>query len=830
MCCIRKITGEDYEYGRWWDVLQWIQKSRRLSFKHRLSIGFTVMLLLLLVQGVFSGWLFRESRDLGELVKREELPLVLETMALRQQLHHVHGALQGWILTQDATFKSEYHFLWESIRGNATLTQDSRLKQQTAALQNLQDEVVLLAHTLESQPAARLMTQKIEPAVDEIQAVIQRLLFLERDRNAQQDNLLQLKQSKILLYTLSNFQHSFSEVYAELNAVLISGKGDGLDYLGNYWGENEAAWQGLERSNLMPEQQEQMERIRTLRGQFLLDAKEMVQLRGSEQWNLASWKVKSEVAPMLAMVIESVNQLVVQRTEHMNRGFTQQSEVMNKGSRMVWIFLAIAFLVMSITARAVAQGVRKPIQQVQRVFQDIHDKNYHTPIEIESEDEMGMLLESLKGMRQQLLDAEMEEQAHRSALQNQKFALDQAAIVSATDLDGTISYVNQQMLELTGYKEEELLGQNHRILRSDVHDVDFYENMWKTIVAGLVWRGEICNLTKTGGKVWLETVIVPFLGADLIPVHYMAIRYYITFIRESEQRIREEQERTVCANQELQESMEELQETQQQLVESEKMAALGGLVAGVAHEVNTPLGISVTAASYLKDQTNVIVQHYRDQKMKRSELERYMAQAEESSTIVLENLMRASALVKSFKQVAVDQSSEELRLFLVVEYLEDILRSLRPKLKQLPHQVMITGDPEIEMVGDPGVLAQVITNLVMNAVIHGLDDAVAGEIKMDVHEQDESVVIQFKDNGKGAPPSVVDNIFEPFFTTRRGAGGSGLGMHLVYNLLSQKMGGTIHCSSEIGKGMLFTLTLPKHPSNTPSMDTSDSSDLLEEQV
>ncbi|MBT3309897.1 MAG: PAS domain S-box protein [Gammaproteobacteria bacterium] len=801
-----------------------------MSFKHRLSIGFTVMLLLLLVQGVFSGWLFRESRDLGELVKREELPLVLETMALRQQLHQVHGALQGWILTQDATFKSEYHFLWESIRGNATLTQDSRLKQQTAALQNLQDEVVLLAHTLESQPAARLMTQKIEPAVDEIQAVIQRLLFLERDRNAQQDNLLQLKQSKILLYTLSNFQHSFSEVYAELNAVLISGKGDGLDYLGNYWGENEAAWQGLERSNLMPEQQEQMERIRTLRGQFLLDAKEMVQLRGSEQWNLASWKVKSEVAPMLAMVIESVNQLVVQRTEHMNRGFTQQSEVMNKGSRMVWIFLAIAFLVMSITARAVAQGVRKPIQQVQRVFQDIHDKNYHTPIEIESEDEMGMLLESLKGMRQQLLDAEMEEQAHRSALQNQKFALDQAAIVSATDLDGTISYVNQQMLELTGYKEEELLGQNHRILRSDVHDVDFYENMWKTIVAGLVWRGEICNLTKTGGKVWLETVIVPFLGEDLIPVHYMAIRYDITLIKESEQRIREEQERTVCANQELQESMEELQETQQQLVESEKMAALGGLVAGVAHEVNTPLGISVTAASYLKDQTNVIVQHYRDQKMKRSELERYMAQAEESSTIVLENLMRASALVKSFKQVAVDQSSEELRLFLVVEYLEDILRSLRPKLKQLPHQVMITGDPEIEMVGDPGVLAQVITNLVMNAVIHGLDDAVAGEIKMDVHEQDESVVIQFKDNGKGAPPSVVDNIFEPFFTTRRGAGGSGLGMHLVYNLLSQKMGGTIHCSSEIGKGMLFTLTLPKHPSNTPSMDTSDSSDLLEEQV
>lgn len=780
-----------------------------MTFRKKLSIGFGVMLFLLLMQGIFSGWLFRESRDLGESVKQRELPLMLEAITLREQLHQVQGALQGWILTQDAHFQQRYQSLWRGIEGNAALTEDAELTQQIRRLQQIQDEVLGLAHTLESQPATRLMEKKLKPVAEEIQQAVRRLLFLERRRSPVGDDLSQIKRSKFLVYTFSSFQHSFSLAYGELSAVLIGGEPGGLARFTRHWRENEGAWGILSRSELLEQQRQEMSRIRAVREQFFLDATEMIQLRGGERWNLAAWKMRNEVAPILEGASQQLNQLVQQRTEQMNLGFTHQSEVMNKGSRTVWIFLVIAIVVMSVTARAVAQGVRRPIQKVQQIFQDIHDKNYHTPIEVESDDELGMLLESLKGMRQQLLDAELEEQAHRSALQNQKFALDQAAIVSATDLNGRINYVNHKMLDLTGYQEKELLGETHRLLKSDVHDQPFYENMWKTIEAGLVWRGEVCNQTRSGDKVWLDTTIVPFLGEDLIPVQYMAIRYDITLIKESEQRIREEQERTMSANQELQESMERLQSAQEQLIESEKMAALGGLVAGVAHEVNTPLGISVTAASFLKDQTQEITQQYQTQRMKRSDLERYMGQAEESSGIVLENLMRASALVKSFKQVAVDQSSGESRPFLVVEYLQDILRSLRPKLKQLPHRVEISGDEEAEMVSDPGVLAQVITNLVMNSVIHGLDDAVAGEIELDVQLQQEGVEIRYSDNGRGAPPEVVENIFEPFFTTRRGSGGSGLGMHLVYNLVTQKMGGTIRCSSEPGRGMEFVLCFPK---------------------
>jgi PAS domain S-box-containing protein len=767
------------------------------------------MLLLLLAQGIFSGWLFRESRDLGESVKQKELPLVLEAMQLREGLLQIQGELHGWILTQEASYQSAYQRLWSELLQKKILSENSLLRQQVVRLQVLQDEVFELAHTLESLPASRLMKEVLQGQAEEIQDATRRILFLERRRSPGSQDPRQIQQSKFLLYTLSTFQRSFSEVLALLNSVLLTGESDALARFTHHWRENEGAWMILNRSALTQQQSQERSRIAAVREQFLLNATRVIRLRGSEKWNLAGWKMKHEVIPLQQQLVDSVTALIEQRTTLLNQGFTHQSQVMNDGARMVWLFLAVALLVMAVAARAVEQGIRRPIRKVQQVFQDIHDKNYHTPIEAQSDDEMGMLLRSLQGMRQQLLDAALEEQASKAALQNQKFALDQSAIVSATDLDGRINYVNHKMLELSGYPEEALLGQNHRMIKSGLHDDAFYHNMWQTIRAGLVWRGEVCNKIRDGRLVWMDTTIVPFLGEDLLPIQYMAIRYDITLIKESEQRIREEQARTIETNNELQRSMWELQETQQQLVESEKMASLGGLVAGVAHEVNTPLGIGVTAASFLKDQTEQIAARYRSQQMKRSDLERYMEQAQESSGIVLENLMRASELVKSFKQVAVDQSNEVSRSFQVVPYLEDVVRSLRPTLKKLPHQVEISGDEQIAMVSTPGSFAQVVTNLVMNAVVHGLDDAVAGHIRMAVSREGERVVIRFEDDGKGAPAEVVEQIFEPFFTTRRGSGGSGLGMHLVYNLVTQQMGGEISCHSVEGEGMSFILRFPQ---------------------
>ena len=166
------------------------------------------------------------------------------------------------------------------------------------------------------------------------------------------------------------------------------------------------------------------------------------------------------------------------------------------------------------------------------------------------------------------------------------------------------------------------------------------------------------------------------------------------------------------------------------MVESEKLAALGGLVAGMAHEINTPVGIAVTAASHLVDRTAELRAAWQAGSMKRSTLDHYIEGVKDAGRLILTNLERSNELVQSFKQVAVDQSSEDRRTFAVRDYLEDILRSLRPKLKRTPHLVEIDCDPDLTLTSYPGALAQVLTNLVLNSVVHGYADGVSGRIDL----------------------------------------------------------------------------------------------------
>ena len=261
-------------------------------------------------------------------------------------------------------------------------------------------------------------------------------------------------------------------------------------------------------------------------------------------------------------------------------------------------------------------------------------------------------------------------------------------------------------------------------------------------------------------------------------------------------------------NQELTNTLQQLQTTQAQLVEAEKMAALGNLVAGVAHEINTPVGISVTAASILTEDAAAFLHTYRDNKMKRAELETFLDTAIESSSMILANLRRASALIHSFKQVAVDQSSEVQRCFKVKEYLEEIVHSLVGEIKKTKHSVVITGDENITLDSYPGALSQIVTNLVMNSLIHAYDGADSGQIHLHFKQEYDQVVLQYADDGKGIHPDHLSKIFNPFFTTNRSGGGTGLGLHIVYNLVNQRLKGTIQCESRVGVGTQFTIKLP----------------------
>ncbi|MCW2244344.1 trifunctional serine/threonine-protein kinase/ATP-binding protein/sensor histidine kinase [Azospirillum canadense] len=253
-----------------------------------------------------------------------------------------------------------------------------------------------------------------------------------------------------------------------------------------------------------------------------------------------------------------------------------------------------------------------------------------------------------------------------------------------------------------------------------------------------------------------------------------------------------------------------LQETQQQLVQAEKMAALGQLVAGVAHEINTPLGVALTAASFLADETHRIAKGIEAGKLRRAEFDAYATTAVDSTTLLLSNLSRAADLVQGFKQVAADQTSDERRVFTLDDWIGDLVLSLRPMWQKPGHRLTVDCPEHIQLDNYPGALAQILTNLISNTLVHGFEAGHVGQLGISVTEPDpDSVEIVYTDDGRGIAPDNLPSIFDPFYTTRRAHGSTGLGLHIVYNLVAQRLGGTIKVTSEIGAGVRFTLRFPR---------------------
>lgn len=267
------------------------------------------------------------------------------------------------------------------------------------------------------------------------------------------------------------------------------------------------------------------------------------------------------------------------------------------------------------------------------------------------------------------------------------------------------------------------------------------------------------------------------------------------------------------ANGQLRLSLEILEKTRDQLVQSEKMAALGELVAGVAHEINTPVGVGVTAASFLDAKTSEVKKIYEAGELKRSELENYLQTVEEVSNSILINMERAAELVSSFKQVAVDQSSENRRQFNLREYINEILLSLRPRYKKTEHTIEVFCEADIELNSFPGAFSQILSNLIMNSLVHGFREMEKGTITVNISRQEKNILFVYRDNGRGMGPEEREKVFDPFYTTMRGKGGTGLGMSIVFNLITQTLKGGIECESSPGNGVVFTMTFPEHLEN-----------------
>jgi signal transduction histidine kinase len=282
-------------------------------------------------------------------------------------------------------------------------------------------------------------------------------------------------------------------------------------------------------------------------------------------------------------------------------------------------------------------------------------------------------------------------------------------------------------------------------------------------------------------------------------------------LREEIEQRRQTELDLLAQQRELQETIDTLNQAQDRLVQSEKMAALGGLVAGITHEVNTPVGIGVTATSFLAERLHQLAQAFHEKTLTPKMLEDFLSEASQSTDLLQSNLQRASELIASFKQIAVDQASEAIRTINLCEYLHEIIRSLQPHFKKTQHQIEVNCADNIILDCPAGAISQIFTNLLMNSLIHGFENMTQGQIRITVIDDADNIEIRYSDNGKGLTASQLEKLFHPFFTTKRDQGGSGLGTHIAYNLVRQTLGGSIEASSEPGAGLHYHICFPKKP-------------------
>ena len=368
-------------------------------------------------------------------------------------------------------------------------------------------------------------------------------------------------------------------------------------------------------------------------------------------------------------------------------------------------------------------------------------------------------------------------------------------------------------------------GESGRETRSTegLHDIDalapwVHPDDWRTLsralrehFAGRTPHLEVSYRARTHALDWPwklvrgQVVARDDAGA---PLRFAGTQKDITRIKAVEAELRELNE---ALDERVRQRTRELEVRQAELVEAEKMASLGRLVAGVAHEVNTPLGVGITAMSYLREQLDALksklLPHFGD-----AEAARLVTPILRAGALAEGNLVRASELVRTFKQVAVDQTDREFRCIGVLDYLASTMQALKPRLDAAGLQIAFDGERDLRMIGRPDALAQILVQLVLNSIMHGYPKGGPGTVRVEVVARGNQVRLTYSDDGAGMPPEVSSRIFEPFFTTRRGSGGTGLGMHIVYNVVTHALGGRISCSTQSGEGVLFAIEFPAtHP-------------------
>lgn len=441
--------------------------------------------------------------------------------------------------------------------------------------------------------------------------------------------------------------------------------------------------------------------------------------------------------------------------------------------------------------------------------------------ESNKKNELDELVYLFNNMQRRILDELTDKESAIQELQQERdfsatIINSSSTIVCCLDRDFRVETINPAAVILTGYSQQELHTKNWLDIfvlpdrRAELLEKLIQNESINSIEIEMHDQmGEINTLLWTFSSFYEGMKLKYLIGFGHDITAQKQVELEITKLNDQlEEKVNIRTAALTDSNQQITNTLEELKRTQQTLVESEKMASLGGLVAGVAHEINTPIGISVTAASFLQEEINHLSEKLSSNTLSRSYVEELIERLGESGRLLNNNLKRAADLISSFKQVAVDQSSEACYSFKLEENLRQVVTSLKHKLKQSRCNLFIDCPEELSIYSFPGSFAQIYSNLIINSIIHGFDGWDGKrEIYIDIQLHDQTLTIDYRDTGKGIPDNIAERVFDPFVTSKRGSGGSGLGTHIVYNIVNQLFKGDIqYIAGE--SGAHFKLSIP----------------------
>lgn len=388
--------------------------------------------------------------------------------------------------------------------------------------------------------------------------------------------------------------------------------------------------------------------------------------------------------------------------------------------------------------------------------------------------------------------------------------------------DGTVLAINETATRLYGMQPEDPVGLYFPDTPFWSHDPEQRDKIVAAIEKAKVgeqFRDKLYHLPPNGEKVYIDFSLTPVFNCQgevemLIPegrditTQCIAESRLRVFNELLEKNVAKRTAELEAANKELTETLHELKLTQDELIQSEKLTSLGHLVSGLAHEVNTPLGVSVTSASFLSEQLKQLEALLANNQLSRAQVETFIEKSREGASLLQHNLTRASDLVGSLKHIAVEQSSEPHDAIDFMACLREVLQDLSPQLNKSNIEVSLTGPNQLLCATSPGSIAQIMTHFVMNSIQHAFHNESSPAISIQVEVFEEALLLTYTDNGCGMDDETCRQIYDPFFTTSRGQGASGLGMNIVFNLVTKKLGGGIKCFSHPGGGAEFLIRLP----------------------